>query len=331
MTETESNGELLPWLLEPWQVLLAGLSSGRLPQALLIHGPAGLGKTRLAEIFAKRLLCRQPKEFACGLCAGCHLFAAGNHPDFMRMEPSEPGKPINVDSVRQLIAKLSLKPQYGGYRIVVFEPAHQLNVSAANALLKTLEEPAPFTVMLLLTDSPSALPPTILSRCRRLPIPIPDRALATHWLAAQNLGQQADVLLAAARGAPLRALALAQTDIAARRSAVLFECEALLRRREDPVLLAERWESQAHEDYLEWLSTWVVDLVRLRSAPGDEPANNPDMQARLRTLAKGLATKELFEFWDLLLQTKQALGGQANRRLLLEELLIRWWRLGGQT
>jgi DNA polymerase-3 subunit delta' len=331
MMTAESAGALFPWLDGPWRTLSAGLAAGRLPQALLIQGAAGLGKTRLAEVLAQRLLCRRPTEFACGRCSGCLLFLAGTHPDFIRMEPSEPGKPINVDSVRHLLASLSLKPQYGGYRVVVFEPAHQLNTSAANALLKTLEEPAAFTVMLLLTDSPSALPATILSRCQRLPVSIPDPAVAVRWLADQHIDKPAEVLLAAARGAPLRALALCKTDVIERRNAVFSECADLLLRREDPVLIAERWEASPHEDYLEWMLAWSVDLIRFRCAPGERSAYNPDLQDKLRTLAQRAEAVRLFEFWDLLLQAKRALAGQVNRRLLLEEVSIAWWRLGEGT
>jgi DNA polymerase-3 subunit delta' len=331
MTLKAPEPGLFPWLVEPWRILSAGLAAGRLPQALLIHGPEGLGKTRLAEVFAQRLLCRQPAEFACGHCSACHLFHAGTHPDFIRVEPAEPGKPIPVDSIRQLLAVLALKPQYEAHRVVLLKPAHALNIHAANALLKTLEEPAMKTLMLLLSDAPSALPATILSRCQRFSLAIPERTVACAWLAEQNLNLPPETLLAAAKGAPLKALALSETDAIQRRQKVFSEWVDLFGQREDPVLLAERWAEQPHEDYLEWLSSWVVDLVRWRSGGGSHSIQDQDLQAGLQSIVERVDLPRLFELWDLLLRAKRLLKTQSNRQLLLEEVLICWWRLGNAS
>lgn len=325
---TASSGILYPWLDEPWQKLNAYLASQRLPQALLIHGVDGIGKTYLAETFAQKLLCKHPEIFACGDCAGCRLFLAGTHPDFLRIEPAERGKPIAVDTVRHLIANLSLKPQYGGYRIVVFGAAHQLNISAANALLKTLEEPGENTVMLLLTDMPSALPATIFSRCQRLPIALPDDAVAARWLEEQGTGEATAVLLAAARHAPLKALALAESDVVERRRTAFSEYVDVALRRQEPITLAERWSTLAYEDLVDWMVSWTIDLIRLRSVPDSPRLDNPDLRQGLQALVRRLHLKSLFGFLDLLLQAKRALNGQVNRQLLLEELLIHWAQLG---
>jgi DNA polymerase-3 subunit delta' len=325
---TVSGSILYPWLDEPWQRLNAYLSAQRLPQALLIHGADGIGKTQLAETFAQKLLCRNPGTFACGDCAGCRLFLAGTHPDFLRIEPAERGKPIAVDAVRHLIANLSLKPQYGGYRIVAFCAAHQLNISAANALLKTLEEPGENTVMLLLTDTPSALPATIFSRCQRLAIPLPDNAVAARWLEEQGTGDATTVLLASARYAPLKALALVGSDVVQQRRTTFSEYLDVAFRRQEPISLAERWSTLVCDDLIDWIISWTTDLIRLRSIPDCPRLDNPDLREGLETLADRLHLKGVFGFFDLLLQAKRALSGQANRQLLLEELLIHWAQLG---
>lgn len=322
-----NSATLLPWLREPWQALRSRMEGDRLPQALLIQGPSGLGKEKLAETFAQRLLCRQPREFACGECMSCRLFLAGTHPDFLRIQPAEAGKTIGVDAVRELIADLSLKPQYGGYRIVVISPAHQMNLNAANALLKTLEEPAERTLILLLSEAPGALPATILSRCQRLPIALPDPATACAWLARQNL-EAPEMLLAAALGSPLRALALAGSDIITKRRTLFGEFLGLMHGREDPLVLAERWLNQANEDMMEWMLAWTTDLVRLAGAADCPKLYNPDLRDELRTLAQRLPLVGLLESWNLVLKAKRAISGQINRQLLLEELLIHWWRLG---
>lgn len=324
----DSESGLFPWLEDAWHTLSAHLGAGRVPQALLIQGAAGLGKMRLAELFAQRLLCGKPGEFACGECPGCRLFLAGTHPDFIKVQPAEPGKAIGVDAIRHLIVDLALKSQYGGYRIVAIAPAHRMNISAANALLKTLEEPAERTVMLLLTEAPSTLPATILSRCQRLPVAMPDRGVACRWLEKQHPGCAGEVLLAAAQGAPLRALALAGSDVAERRRTVFAECVGVLLGREEPVAVAERWEKQPHEEFVEWMLSWTADLIRLASAPGCRSLYNPDLRDGLQPLVGRLHLDGLFDVWNLMLQSKRALSGQTNRQLLLEELLIRWSRLG---
>ena len=296
---------LYPWLTEPWRTLGVHLESGRVPQALLIHGPAGVGKALLAEAFAQKLLCGQPAEFACGQCPGCRLFLAGTHPDFIRVQPAEPGKAINVDAIRHLIDGLALKSQYSGYRVVIVAPAHQMNLNASNALLKTLEEPAERTIMLLLTESPSALPATILSRCQKLPVPMPNREAVHGWLEKECPGAAADVLLAAAEGSPLKALALAGSEVVDRRRAVFAECAGLLRGQLDPVAVAERWQGEPHEQHIDWMISWAADLARMSSAGDECPLRNPDLRGELQVLAYRLDLYNLFEHWSLLLKTRR--------------------------
>jgi DNA polymerase-3 subunit delta' len=329
--DASAVAELYPWLAEPWRVLNAHRDAGRVPQGLLIHGPAGVGKVRLAEAFAQKLLCARPGAFACGECGGCKLFLAGSHPDFIRVEPAEPGKAIVVDAVRHLRDELALKSQYAGYRVVVISPAHQMNISAANSLLKTLEEPAPGTAILLLTDRHAQLPATILSRCQRLPVPMPERAAAVRWLEAAKPGCDGEVLLAAAGGSPLNALALADSSVVERRRSVFADFLAVARGREEPAALAERWHGENVEEIVGWLLSFTADLVRLGCGGHGAPLANPDFQDDLQHLAGRLHLVSLCDHWSLLLQTRRALGTQANRQLLLEEALIRWSQLRQST
>jgi DNA polymerase-3 subunit delta' len=319
--------ELYPWLESPWQSLKSHIDSGRIPHALLMQGPAGLGKSALAALFARRLLCTEPGEMPCGHCNSCHLFEAGTHPDYQCVDPEEPGKAIKVDAIRKLINDLSLKPQYGGYRVFVVDQAEQMNLSSANALLKTLEEPAEQTVILLITHRPSRLPPTILSRCQKLSIRAPRKEAAMHWLQRQHPGCAADVLLSASGGSPLQALALTETDVVERRQRVFHEFGGVSRRQLDPVSIAERWHGQSHEECLNWMLSWVSDMVRLLMAPTAPRLSNADLEADLSQLAESFPIRNLMGFRDELLNFRHALGGQVNRQLLLEEALIGWSRL----
>lgn len=324
-----SGSSLYPWLSGPWRSLDAALAAERVPQALLVHGPAGVGKRRLAEQFAQKLLCQRPGSAACGECHGCRLFLAGTHPDFIRVEPPEPGKAIGIDAVRSLCGDLALTSQYGGYRVVLIAPAHQMNLHAANALLKTLEEPAARTLIFLLTEHHNQLPATIISRCQRLVVPAPGRDEALRWLLIERPGCAAEALLAAAGGSPLRALTLADSGMLERRRQVFAEVLAIANGQEESILgFAEKWHKDPDlDDVLGWLLSWVADLLRLALQRDCRALGNPDFKEELQRLAVRLNLEHLCEYWDRLLQTRRALGGQANRQLLLEELLIRWARL----
>jgi len=313
-----------PWLAEPWERLRCYIETGRVPQGLLITGTTGVGKALLAETFARRLLCREGGESACGHCQSCVLFEAQTHPDYLRVEPAEPGKAITVDTVRGLIATLSLKPQYSGRRVVILTPAEQMNAAAANSLLKTLEEPDAHTTLLLLSEAPEQLPATIRSRCQRLEIAIPERQQALAWLQGNGCGDDASVLLSLARGAPLRALSFAASDVITQRANFFRTWCAVVQRKSDPVTAAEQWQKSSCEQLVGWMGAWTVDLIRLRAAPGCGRIDNPDLRDGLQATAARLNLAALFRYLDLLNATRRQLGGQVNRQMVLEELLIRW-------
>ncbi|HEX2199375.1 MAG TPA: DNA polymerase III subunit delta' [Burkholderiales bacterium] len=198
----------------------------RLPHALLIHGARGTGKLALAEHIAQFLLCESadPGRKPCGACEGCRWFRAGSHPDLRRLEPEalsrEPadteegvapakkGKPsteVKVEQVRELAGFLNLRSHRGRLRVALVHPAEAMNPSAANALLKGLEEPPAGAVFLLVSHRPAQLLPTIRSRCVSLPVALPPRDAALSWLAGQGAEDPAR-WLAYAGGAPLLAL-----------------------------------------------------------------------------------------------------------------------------
>ena len=321
--------ELLPWHRKQWRQLTAYVDNGRIPHALLISGKAGVGKRRLAMRFAQSLLCEQHDEQmpGCGRCSGCQLFQAHTHPDFIRIEPKEPGKPITIDAIRELSDLLALTAQYGGYRIVLLMPAHRLNAAAANGLLKTLEEPVDQTVLLLLTDSPSSLPATILSRCQQLTVGIPDKHDALEWLRQQKVDEQPDALLALAGGAPLLALALARENSLAVRASSFQAWLNVSRQVSDPVSVAELWCKQPCDRVLLWITGWVMDMIRLHHGSSVAGLYNPDWSASLQAEAQKLNLKELFRFLDLLFTSARSVNTQVNKQMLLEEILIEWRRL----
>lgn len=321
--------ELLLWHRKQWRQLTAYVDNGRVPHALLISGKEGVGKLRLAMQFAQSLLCEQHDKqgMECGRCSGCQLFQADTHPDFIRIEPKEPGKPITIDAIRELSDLLTLTAQYGGYRIVLLMPAHRLHAAAANGLLKTLEEPVDRTILLLLTDSPSSLPATILSRCQQMTLKIPEQHDALEWLRQQKVNEQPDALLALAGGAPLLALALARENSLAVRASLFQAWLNVSRQVSDPVSVAELWCKQPCDRVVLWLTGWVIDMIRLHHGSSEASLYNPDWSISLQAEAQKLNLKELFRFLDLLFTSTRSLNTQANKQLLLEEILIQWRQL----
>jgi DNA polymerase-3 subunit delta' len=183
-----------PWLAPSWRVLADAIGSGRIHHALLFASPRGYGKRALADAFAAAVLCRQRNAdgTACGICRACVLVAAGSHPDLVRVtfEIRDDGRPrteLTVDQLRALGQRLALASQFGGWQIAIIDPADAMNPNAANALLKTLEEPSTNTVIALIADDPSRLPPTIRSRCRRIDLPAPIRAESVAWLVSRGM------------------------------------------------------------------------------------------------------------------------------------------------
>lgn len=193
----------------------------RLPHALLVFGPRGVGKLELAERIAQLLLCEGEKK-PCGACDACRWFLGGNHPDFRRIEPEslwleKPEKPsivIKVEQVRELADFLYIRSHRAGRRVALVHPAEDMNENAANALLKGLEEPPAAAVFILVSHRPAQLLPTIRSRCVHVPVPLPTRDAAVAWLAQQGL-KDPQRWLAYAGGAPLRAVEHAAQGVAA--------------------------------------------------------------------------------------------------------------------
>lgn len=315
----------LPWLELPWQTLMEAIDQDRVAHALLIRGVPGIGKTRLATDYARRLLCQKPQSGkACGQCTSCHLFDAGTHPDFLMLAPEEAGKAIKVDAIRQMTLEIALTPQYAGYRVVIIDQADALNGNAANALLKSLEEPPNGTVIVLVTDRPQQLPATIRSRCRNLSISPIQTDMALQWLNQQGFVEDAAALLSTAAGCPLRAASLEGSEVLKKRLERFDELMAVFFAARDPLDVAEIWSTKLVDMDLIWMASWLADGARLGLTEGRVPPRNLDLDAQLRRLAARIPVSFLMETYDRILKCQEALRGPANRQLVFEEFLIRW-------
>ncbi|MBV0931830.1 DNA polymerase III subunit delta' [Marinobacterium weihaiense] len=330
------SAELYPWFERQWQRLIAQQQADRLPHALLLSGPAGVGKYDFAERLANLLLCHAPLGSApCGQCHSCELRQAGHHPDLIRIGPEGVGKPIKVDQVRTLIDHLHSTAQQGGYRVVIMEPAEALNTSSANALLKILEEPGDRTLLLLVCHQPGQLMATIRSRCQRIDFATPSPADASAWL-AETLGLEADraeQLLRLCHGAPLRARQLYEGDLLEQRKKLMTGLADLLRDRVSVTDLALQMSKFDLLQCLDWLNSLLSDIVRMQLAGLSEPAVNPDMKRMLQALAKQASSIKIFALADRIQEERVSLmlRQNPNRQLLLERLLLQWSGLARKT
>lgn len=320
---------ILPWQQAYWLQCQRYLQQQRIPQALLITGSKGVGKRQLAEQFTATLLCESPLAdyHACRQCHSCLLIKAQTHPDFMVLQPEEGKSSIAIDQIRHAISKLTLKPQFERYRVVIVDPADKMNNAAVNAFLKCLEEPNERTVILLISDRPSKLPATILSRCQKLAIATPNRAMILPWLNSQSVTSDMNALLGLAQGAPLLALSYAKDNLLSVRNDCFQQWLAVAQHKIPPTVVAESWLKLPEIALLFWLTSWVVDLIKCAYQSQGDNLYNPDLHNTLHRLSKVCNTTDLYRLYDLLLLSRTRLETPINKQSLFEEILIQWSEL----
>lgn len=324
-----------PWQQAVLDNALAALAERRLGHALLLVGPERMGKVAVARQLAQRLLCTTPRGdgLACGKCRGCQLFLAGTHPDFRgetREVNEKTGKlrsDIVIEQIRGLGAWFALTPQMGGAQVALITPADAMNTATSNALLKTLEEPAPNRFLLLVSDRPGRLPATIRSRCQRLLFRPPGRAEALAWLQAKgHVPGRAALALDAARGHPgLADLWLSEGGLALRER-VAADLAALASGRQAPVELAQAWMA---DEQAELRLRFAADLAQdcaARSVPGAEWGAPADAGLALRA-----DFAQVSAWYDNLNRMRAQLDAPLRHDLLLAGQLQEWRNLFSET
>lgn len=315
-----------PWHASQWQEIERRLTAGRLPHALLLCGPEGLGKGDFALRLSVQLLCQAKSAIRpCGECKNCQLSLTGNHPDIRWVTLPENKSQIGVDQIRDLSEYLCLTSQSSSYKIAIIYPAEKMNLSSANSLLKTLEEPSKGSLLILVSHQPGRLPATVRSRCQMLTFTRPAPAQARSWLKDRlQEADNVDQLLCLADGLPLRALALEQHEAVQERTNRINELLSIVRGDADPVKTAAIWLKLGAKSSLYWLYSWITDMARLSMSSGPPYLANPDLQEALSEIAEILGPVEVIRRLDCTRQAIASLDSSLNTQLLLEDVLIPW-------
>ena len=311
----------LPWLLPQQALLRAAFAAGRLAHALLIHEARGAGGDVLAAWTAQLVLCSASNP-PCGECLGCRRAALAQHPDLITLQPIEDSRQIRIEQVRELCADLTLTSHQGGYKVAIISPADALNRAAANALLKTLEEPTPRTLLILVATQPSRLPATVLSRCQRIHVPTPARDAAVAWLQSVRGPAEWAAALEVLGDAPLFAAEVEPktvVEFARDTRRVLEETSA---GRADPAATAEHWWRTDLPLRLLCIENWLTDRVR-RHFAGAGFSVEKSSAVHLQRGPQIPTIRRLFGLIDAVQELKSSLDAPINRSLALESLLRR--------
>lgn len=320
---------IYPWQYEVWQRMLA--DKAKMPHALLLRGQAGIGKLEFATFLAKSLLCEQPntQHQACGVCPSCGWFEQDNHPDFRLVSPEQETNKdeesskstkkktqILIDQIRGLNDFLSLSSHKSdGLRIVLINPAEGLNLASGNALLKMLEEPPRGAMFILVAHQPQKILATIMSRCQKIDMPVPNTQQALSWMTQAGISN-AEAILSYAGGSPLQAADEAEEGVAAS----LSICKQLASGKQlDIFQAASSCLALGMESALSALHKWTYDLFLCRMT-GDV-RYHPEQKGALQKLAQASNISLLLDLNKKLDEAKKSATHPLNNELQLERLL----------
>ncbi len=315
-----------PWLNQPYRHIISQHQAGRGHHALLIQAIDGMGDDVLVWGVSRWLMCQRPDGLkSCGPCHGCQLMQAQAHPDWYCLAAEKGKSTLGIDAVRQVTEKLYYFAQQGGAKVVWLPDAAQLSESAANALLKTLEEPPANCWFFLSNREPSRLLATLRSRCMVLSLTPPEEAQSLQWLSCQMPQEEAalQTALRLSAGAPAAALQLLKP---ARWQARQTLCDALANTlRQDILQLLPPLNSEDVATHIGWLLALLVDALKWQQG-ATRWLSNPDRQDVVALLADIFSARALDESAREWMQCREQLIHVAtvNRELLLTDRLLSW-------
>ena len=301
------------------------LAEDRLPASLLFVGPEGVGKLATALAVAKALNCPVAQGDACDQCPTCARIDKGEHSDVKLVEPQGAGGQTKADPVREIVHEAPFRPFEGRRRVTIFSEADRMNPTAANTLLKTLEEPPPWVQLILVTAHEAAILPTLLSRCQKFRfLPLPTKELARLLVRKHEVPEEDAMLLAALSGGSLpRALTLDVDTLASLRREAMQIAVVPVKgsSREDMVRLADRLAKETH---LEILLQILLGLLRdLAAASSGGATRHEDLDGELQALTRRGEPTEWVTAYEAAEEAFEDIRTRyLNKRITLERLLL---------
>ena len=320
----------LPWHGSLYAGMAARIGEGRFPHASLLTGPAGVGKTELAIALAALLVCDAPVQgdagsVACGQCKQCRLFIGEGHPDARYLHPTDQSRFVRIHQVRALASFSMESPQVARRKVALISRADQLNLNAANALLKTLEEPPADTFLILLHRAGQPLLPTIRSRCQALRVEAPDSGAGLAWLGGQCPDSSEPDRLTAlqwAGGAPLEAKRLLEADRIGQRRECLRALQQYLKAANSPSEAVQPFLKMPFSEALDLLQDWAHDLARAAASPG--AVRDEEAATMLTFLAGRQHPANLQRVYDGVSEARRGMEYNVNPELELIGILDQW-------
>ena len=327
MANSHHSYHCYPWQNNNWKALVKAKQTQTLPHAMLLTGPLDIGKCDFAIAAAAMILCEDGKESACGNCQACHWFTSNTHPDFFYLQAEQKGKAIKVDQVRELITKLSLTA-YKTYQVVIIEPAESMNIAAANALLKTLEEPPGKVIFFIVSSAPNLLSATIRSRCQQIKFSLPDKTIVKDWLHSQlscdhDAERLVERLLTFADYLPLKARELAQNNQLEEQQQLFELLMNVMQGQLDPLMAAEKLKPVEFVTILFALYRLLIDCLKCQLHA--KSLGLPIYTNQLQCISQQFNHEQLIELIDSVFELKRItnLKIAVNKQLQLEALFIK--------
>ncbi|WP_407330606.1 DNA polymerase III subunit delta' [Enterovibrio sp. 27052020O] len=317
------QANVYPWHHELWQNWQQLLGQERMHHAILLSAPKGSGKLALAAMLAKTILCKNAVTEPCGVCHSCQLFDADTHPDFHWLKPEAEGKQLGVDAVRAGNKYAWETSQLGGERVILVQNADSMGEAAANALLKTLEEPPAHCHFILLCESMESMLPTVVSRCNKWKPKLPEEIVVKRWVESGLFDSVPLQVIRINRGAPLAAKAFIENGNLGKHEALLSAFVSFVSTRQGLFTLTDLL-SKAQRDGLNWLSFLLLDVMKAQQG-SQEAIVHCDSTEQLHAIGKAVNPSKVTSQLMALNKLKAELVKHTG---LNSELLLSRWLSG---
>ena len=308
--------------------LKRAVQEGKISHAYLFQGEAGIGKRMLAEIFAQALLCERETDRPCDVCKSCHQVQTHNHPDVIYVTHANPGA-IKVDEIRsQVVSDIVIRPYTGKYKVYIIEDAEKMNAQAQNALLKTLEEPPEYAVILLLTVNAGLLLETIRSRCVRLDmLPVRQEVVEAYLMEHAKIPDyQARLCAAFAQGSIGKAMELARSENFAQIRTTALMIATRAKEMDTPQIAATVKEMAQYKvtinEFLDILAVWYRDVLTFKATRDVETLIFRDQLQQIRKAASLSSYEGIEQILNAIATAKERIAANVGFDLTMELLFL---------